>query len=298
MASIVTELIQKDLIAPPSFLKHNVHYEVLMGSISYGVATDDSDWDVYGFCIPLKEMVFPHLKGEIPGFGKQINRFEQFQQHHIKDSNKNRIYDITIYSIVKYFQLCMENNPNIIDSLFVPQRCVLHSTQVGNLVREHRKDFLHKGCWHKFKGYAFSQLHKMRTKTPLPRSKRDQDVQVHQFDTKFAYHVLRLISEVEQILTEGDLDLERNREQLKAIRKGEMGEQEIYDYFNQKEKDLEAVYNSSQLPYSPDESKIKSLLLQCLEMHYGSLDQVYIQQDKPIQALRDIQKILDTIKLS
>jgi hypothetical protein len=29
---------------------------------------------------------------------------------------------------------------------------------------------------------------------------------------KFAYHVVRLIGEVEQILTEGDIDLRRNRE--------------------------------------------------------------------------------------
>ena len=25
--------------------------------------------------------------------------------------------------------------------------------------------FLHKGCWHKFLGYAYSTLHKMSTKT-------------------------------------------------------------------------------------------------------------------------------------
>ena len=29
---------------------------------------------------------------------------------------------------------------------------------VGNLVREKRKLFLHKGAWPKFKGYAYSQL--------------------------------------------------------------------------------------------------------------------------------------------
>ena len=55
----------------------------------------------------------------------------------------------------------MENNPNVIDSLFTPVNCVLHSTRVGNLVRENRRLFLHKGAWPKFKGYAYSQLHKM-----------------------------------------------------------------------------------------------------------------------------------------
>ena len=53
-----------------------------------------------------------------------------------------RTYDLTIYGIVKFFNLAMENNPNIIDSLFTPVNCVLHSTRVGNLVRENRRLFL------------------------------------------------------------------------------------------------------------------------------------------------------------
>jgi len=50
--------------------------------------------------------------------------------------------------------LAMKNNPNIIDSLFTPQFCVLHTTKVGNMVRDARRSFLHKGAWHRFKGYA------------------------------------------------------------------------------------------------------------------------------------------------
>ena len=67
-----------------------------------------------------------------------------------------RSHDLTIYSIVKFFQLAMENNPNIVDSLFTPATCVLHCTAVGTLVRERRRLFLHKGCWPKFKGYAYA----------------------------------------------------------------------------------------------------------------------------------------------
>ena len=167
----------------------------------------------------------------------------------------------------------------------------IHSTQIGNIVRENRRSFLHKGCWHKFKGYAYSQTHKMKTKTPAQGSKRDADIEKHGYDVKFAYHIVRLLNEAEQILTEGDLDLEINREQLKSIRRGEWKEQDIYDYFDRKEKELERVYNESKLPYSPDENKIKQLLLQCLEHHYGSLDKVIHQQDKYEVAMREIAKI-------
>ena len=136
----------RDLIHPPKWLPDNVAYITDMGSVAYGVATELSDHDIYGFCIPPKEDVFPHLRGEIPGFGRQINRFEQWQEHHI--DYKDKEYDFTVYSIVKYFQLCMENNPNMIDSLFTSNDCVRHITQVGQLVRDNRKLFLHKGSWH------------------------------------------------------------------------------------------------------------------------------------------------------
>ena len=104
-------------IHPPKWMVNNIGYMVIMGSHAYGVNTSDSDFDVYGFCIPPKELVFPHLNGEILGFGVQAKRFDVWSEHHIKKPNDPSIeYDFSIYNIVKYFQLCMENNPNMIDS--------------------------------------------------------------------------------------------------------------------------------------------------------------------------------------
>jgi hypothetical protein len=56
----------------------------------------------------------------------------------------------------------MENNPNMFDVMFLPRRCVLHSTPIYEHVRENRKLFLHKGSWHKFRGYAYSSLSKAK----------------------------------------------------------------------------------------------------------------------------------------
>jgi len=298
MGSIIDTLASKQLVTPPGFLRANVQYEVLMGSVAYGVSTDTSDMDVYGFCIPPKNIVFPHLNGEIMGFGKQHERFEQWQQHHIKDISAKKEYDFSIYSIVKYFQLCMQNNPNMIDSLFVPRRCILHSTAVGELVRENRKLFLHKGAWHKFKGYAYSQVHKMKTKSPEEDSTRYEMVQKYGYDLKFAYHVVRLLNEIEQILIEHDLDLERNREQLKSIRRGEWTQEQIINYFETREKELEGLYTSSTLQHSPNEEKIKGLMLQCLEHHYGSLSDA-IKTDITVNAVLDeMQAYIDKIRRS
>ena len=107
-------------------------------------------------------------------------------------------YDVSIFNIVKYFQLCMDNNPNIIDSLFTPINCVLHSTQVGELVRERRKIFLHKGSYHKFLGYAHSQLAKATTKVKENKCVK----QIWDFEQKHNISKTTNLSDIEQEMKE------------------------------------------------------------------------------------------------
>lgn len=292
MTSLIKELTEQKLISPPDYVNSGIQYETIMGSVSYGVSNDASDVDVYGFCIPPRDIVFPHVKGEIQGFGRQIQRFEQYQQHHIKSLCGQKEYDVSIYNIVKFFQLCMENNPNMVDSLYTPERCVLYKSKVGGMVRDNRDMFLHKGSWHKFKGYAYAQMTKIKNKTNRENPKRAESIEKFGYDVKFAYHVVRLIDEVEQILMHGTLDLERNREQLKSIRRGEWTFEEIEQHFQSKEAQLEALYTTSTLRHSPDEDQIKALLLNCLEEHYGSLDNMIAKTDRSPQLIADLLKVV------
>jgi hypothetical protein len=367
---LLQELTQKKLVSPPTWLPTNTMYLTIMGSHAYGAADTNSekksDWDIYGFCIPKKEIVFPHLAGVISGFGDQGERFEQWVQHHVIDPSackgQGREYDFSIYNIVKYFDLLMENNPNVIDSIFTPQDCVIHCTEVALMVREKRRIFLHTGAYTRFKGYAYSQLHKMgnraannqhvqkirnledllaiphrttledvekemkrrsdTTEMPFPpygeiaealsklndhkltgyysllkkgvdESSRFESRKEHNSDLKFAMHLVRLLNECEQILLEGDLDLQRDNEHLKAIRRGEVPEEQIREWFKEKEKTLEKLFADSKLPARPDEREIKSLLLRCLEHHYGSLEKAVVVPDLHRQALGSIRTILD-----
>jgi predicted nucleotidyltransferase len=289
---IIHKLEKAGVAHPPKWLANNCHFLTIMGSVAYGVSSDTSDMDLYGFAIPPKETVFPHLAGVIPGFGTQPPRFEVWQEHHLKAPDSKQEYDFSVYSIVKYFQLCMENNPNCIDSLFVPQRCVIHSTQVGQRVRENRKMFLHKGAWHKFKGYAYAQMGKIRSKSNSSNEARAADIETYGYSTKFAYHIVRLLSEIEMILIEHDLDLERNREMLKSIRRGEWTIEQIEQHFTDKQRALESVYAESTLPHGPDEPRIKALLLECLEHHYGSLDAVIVRDQSAAQLVADLDVVL------
>lgn len=129
-------------------------------------------------------------------------------------------------------------------------------------------------------------------------SKRLKKVREQKFDAKFAYHVVRLLSEVEQIMIEEDIDLERNREQLKSIRRGEWKMEDIEDYFGQKERDLEKVYTESKLRHSPDEAKIKRLLLNCLEMHFGDLGSAVVKPTTVTELLKDLENLIGKYKVN
>ena len=289
---LLDTLEKKGIAHPPKWLANNTPYLVTMGSQAYGVSDGASDIDVYGFCIPHKDVVFPHLAGHIAGFGTPPAGFEQYMEHHLVDPDKQVEYDIVVYNIVKYFNLCMTGSPNMVDSLFVPRNCVIHSTHTGEIVRENRKLFLHKGSWPKFKGYAYSSMSKIRNKVNSSNPKRAANIEAHGYDTKFGYHCVRLLNEIEQIMIEGDLDLQRNREQLKEIRRGEWSLEKLEDYFNKKEIALEEVYAKSDLPAGPDEVAIRNLLMECLESHYGNLDSV-ISRNLSIDAMvRDLEAVI------
>lgn len=115
-------------------------------------------------------------------------------------------------------------------------------------------------------------------------NKRQQDTVINDYSTKFAYHVVRLALEAQQILVEHDLDIEANREILKSIRRGEWTEEKLRGWFNEKEKQLEEMYTKSTLQHSPDEEAIKDLLMNCLEQHYGSLDNA-VKREVPVERM-------------
>jgi hypothetical protein len=293
---IIDKLRKQGLIQPMPFMNEKtVAFLAMTGSTSYGVAMpSSSDMDVSGFAVPDKEDVFPHLRGEIVGFGNPKNRFETWQEHHIKANNKE--YDFTIHSIVKFFHLVMGNNPNSLDVLFVPDNCVLHITPVGKIVRDNRRQFLHKGAWHKFKGFAYNNFHRYKQTDPsqAANEKRAATIAEHGYDTKGMYHVVRLFGEVEQILSEGDLDLLRNSDQLKSIRRGEWTLERLQAYFEEREITLEQLYQSSTLPHKPNEEALRQVLLQCLEEQYGSLDGAVSRGGTSAEAvLADLRRLME-----
>ena len=289
---ILNTLTNKKLIHPPKWLPENTHYLAIVGSQSYGAnLVGTSDQDIQGFCIPPKDDIFPHLKGEILGFGNQVQRVNVWQEQHIVDNNQE--YDFAVYSIVRFFHLAMENNPNMLDIICVPQNCIKHITSIGQMVRDNRRLFFHSGCFHKFRGYASAQMAKLTSGANRSNPKRAATIEKYGYDTKFLMHVMRLALECEQLLVTGDLNLTRDSQFLLSIRRGEMTLEDGKKWWVDKERALETAYASSKLPAVPNEPAIKKLLIDALEHHYGDLSNA-IKKDVNVQMLvQDLRSLLD-----
>jgi len=293
---LLGDLEKRGLIQPPPFLADNTMYLTITGSHAYGVADTSvkksriADYDHVGICIPPKEYVLPNHRGSIPGFGEPVKPFTGWEVSHIIDESARKEYDFKVYSIVHFFEMLRQNNPNIIEALYTPVWCVVHCSNVGKMIRDNRKMFLSKLAWKKFRNYAWGQFHKMNTKKP--EGKRKEIVDEKGYDVKFAYNILRLMSDVEQILLEGDIDLQKDNEVMKSVRRGDWKIEEIRNWMIEKDKVLESAYPSCKLPEKPSEDKMLDLLVQCLEEHYGTISNYLSVADWSVKALREIDEIL------
>ncbi len=289
MTSIISKLYKDGHLsigAEQAFITQT-HYEVIMGSTAYGANSEDnkSDMDIHGISTPPMEMVFPWLKGWIPEFSDRPQNFENFQQHHIKAYEKD--YDVLVYSTIRTFRLAADNNPNILDMLWVPDNCIVQCDAVGTHIRRNRSEFLHKGSLHRFLGYAHQQMKRLTTST------RKELIAQYGYDTKFAYHIVRLALQAQQILERHDMDFSEHSAYIKEVRKGAFKTlEDLQAWYKEKEADLNKLYTKSTLRREPDMARLKEILMACLEIKYGSLEKVYKGAEadafRKLEAIRQI----------
>jgi len=132
--------------------KYNLIYEVTTGSRLYGTFYNkgdnplnleyESDYDYRGiFIAPMETKVGLYDKVEV-----------------IKVDE----CDIEYFEIKKFFELALENNPNIMDILFAPKDFHKSITDKGLEIWNNRHLFLSKKLKFTFSGYALSQLKRIR----------------------------------------------------------------------------------------------------------------------------------------
>jgi len=112
----------------------------ITGSRLYGTNTPESDTDIRGVFIAPKEYYF--------GFK-------------IIEQCRSSEADTELLEIRKFMMLCANNNPNIIEFLFVP--VLIETSPEWNKIIENRSSFVSKKVKHTFMGYAFSQLKRIKS---------------------------------------------------------------------------------------------------------------------------------------
>jgi len=123
----------------------NLIYKVKVGSHAYGTALPTSDVDYAGIFIPPIEYFFG-----LAAFDLLCSQEEE---------------DKSYYSLRKYANLAVANNPNVLELLFVSPEDVCFSAPPADELRTHRHLFLSQRCQKTFVGYAKAQLHRIRTHT-------------------------------------------------------------------------------------------------------------------------------------
>ena len=87
------------------------------------------------------------------------------------------------------------------------------------------------------------------------------------YDTKHAYHLVRLIRMCREILTTGKVIVKRpDREELLTIRNGAWKYDQLIDFAESEDKALQVIYNESKvLPKTPDFNYLDRLCIQMVE---------------------------------
>jgi predicted nucleotidyltransferase len=118
-------------------------FKTLTGSRVYGYYTETSDYDYRGVAVPPREILLSFNK-----------KFEQAE---------DKVNDVVIYDLNKFLKLAADNNPNVVELLWIPKRYwTVTSPEWEQLVAQ-RDLFLSKKCKYTFQGYAFSQLKRLRS---------------------------------------------------------------------------------------------------------------------------------------
>lgn len=136
--------------------EQNLIYKVRTGSHAYGTNLATSDVDSAGIFIPPVEYFFG------------LQAFDLLSEQNEEDHS--------YYSLRKYANLAVANNPNVLELLFVDESDILLRTEVSDELRAHRHAFLSQRCQKTFVGYAKAQLHRIRTHTKW-LSQEMQDMQ-------------------------------------------------------------------------------------------------------------------------
>jgi hypothetical protein len=224
---------------------------VQTGSRAYGCHNEDSDHDEVA-------IVLENLD----------ERMEIGKEPFTSGQKKIGSGDCHIYSLEKFCQLATQGNPNILEVCFSP---VLFYTPEGNELIENRNWFWSKQAGSRFLGYMKAQKERLLGERGQKDVNRKDLVEKYGYDTKYAYHIIRLGLIGNEFITSGYIRLpmrDSHVKVLKAIRNGEWKIGEVIQEADEQERLMKLAIEHGAAPEKPASSNCSKWLRDTYVSHW------------------------------
>lgn len=122
---------------------NNIIVQHYAGSHAYGTSLPTSDVDIRG--VFLADPLY------------YLTPWYNVKEIDIPDQEDGKVYELH-----KFLQLLTDQNPNIVETLWVDEADIITNSPAYQILREHRDTFLSTKCAHTYSGYAHAQLKRIK----------------------------------------------------------------------------------------------------------------------------------------
>lgn len=232
-----------------------------IGSFAHGLATEESDHDYHGVYVDPKEALIglKPLSGAIR---------ERDKPEGVKSQAGDS--ECTYYGLRKFVEYAISGNPTMLTLLFTPNLTV--PDRIG--LQWARGLFLNRRLARRHVGYADSMSARLRG-DKAPRTNRPELIARDGYDTKAAFHAIRLLIQGHELLTRVTMTMPMTdlaREYLLDIRHGRVSETAALDAIDYWRSELIAAEDSSPLPVDPDYGRIDRWLIDTHEEYWATAE--------------------------
>ncbi|GAB4279370.1 MAG: nucleotidyltransferase domain-containing protein [Oscillatoriaceae cyanobacterium] len=212
-------------------LYNHIIYRCIVGSRAFGLDDNKSDTDRRGIYLPPAQMHW-----SIFGVPEQI---------------ESKQTEECYWEIQKFLTLALKANPNVLECLYSP--LIETTSPLAQELLEMRDIFLSQLVYQTYNGYVMSQFKKL-----------EQDIRTKgNIKWKHAMHLIRLLISGSTILKQGfvPVQVENEKEQLLAIKRGEMLWEDINNWRLSLHRDFDRALTQTKLPQRPDYQTANAFLI-------------------------------------
>ncbi len=222
----------------------------LVGSRGYGVESPDSDHDYLGVAIESEDAIL--------GLG-------HFEQHKTKSPDG----DSTIYGLRKFLGLVLKGGPHATELLWCKN--LEADNRYAQELIELRPKLVSKRLLRSYSGYLTSQIERLQGVRGQKDIKRPDLVEKFGYDTKYAYHIIRLGLMAQVFGQTGRLYMpldDIHRQILRDVREGRWPIERVYQLASTHQDGITHYLRYADIPDAPDFYAVEQWLISVYRREY------------------------------